>query len=91
MPQIVEASNEITAMYNRNLALAASDGLYDRQAVSTASMGMSEDCSACYSANPACTGRLSDEASRFLLAEAYRADQVATYAQACWEWVKTHE
>ena len=37
---------------------------------------------------PASDGRLSDEASEFLLAEARRADEVANWAGTCWRWLQ---
>lgn len=38
--------------------------------------------------DPASDGRLSDEASEFLLAEARRADEVANWAGTCWRWLQ---
>ena len=39
-------------------------------------------------AEPASEGRLSDEATEFLLAEARRADEVANWAGTCWRWLQ---
>lgn len=38
--------------------------------------------------DPASDGRLSDEATEFLLAEARRADEVANWAGTCWRWLQ---
>lgn len=39
-------------------------------------------------ADAASAGRLSDEASEFLLAEARRADEVSNWANTCWGWLR---
>ncbi|UAW07567.1 hypothetical protein AIIMSPlu_005 [Pseudomonas phage AIIMS-Plu-RaNi] len=38
--------------------------------------------------DPASDGRLSDEATEFLLTEARRADEVANWAGTCWRWLQ---
>jgi len=71
---------------NRRLA-AAAGGLRDPFAapacpVSTAPDGTVDPAAA------ATVGRLSDEASQFLLEFAYDADRAAEYASTCHQWVK---
>lgn len=72
---------------NRRLA-AAAGGLRDPFAapacrpVSTAPDGTVDP------ADPTATGRLSAEASEFLLDLAYDADRAAEYASTCYRWVK---
>lgn len=78
---------------NRRL-VAARGGLYDRpdsgrgstSASSTQSVSASQPASA-----PACEGRLSDSATEFLLQMTKRADDLAVYAQRCYEWVNREE
>ena len=85
----MELRDEISTLYTKNAALASSRGLWDNgQGGQASGVEVSRDypsgCSACPSAN----GRLSGEASDFLLAEAYRADQLALYAATCYEWLR---
>lgn len=84
----VQASNKINDLYADNLRLASEySGLYDRYATSSCAMSGKPDTPS--GANNATTGgRLSNEASGFLLNESRRADEAAAYARTCYEWIK---
>ena len=72
---------------NRRLA-AAAGGLRDPFAAASTCPVPTDSDSAVDSAAAAATGRLSDEASEFLLEFAYDADRAAEYANTCYKWVK---
>ena len=72
---------------NRRLA-AAAGGLRDPFAAASTCPVPTITDSAVDSAATATTGRLSAEASEFLLDLAYDADRAAEYASTCHQWVK---
>ena len=71
---------------NRRLS-AELGGLRDPFAAPACPVSTAPD-SAVDSAATATVGRLSDEASQFLLEFAYDADRAAEYASTCYRWVK---
>ena len=82
-----ENRTRLAALRADNRRLAAAGGLRDPFAapacpVSTAAGGTVDP------ADPTATGRLSAEASEFLLDLAYDADRAAEYASTCYRWVK---
>lgn len=72
---------------NRRLA-AAAGGLRDPFAAASTCPVPTDSDSTVDSAATATVGRLSDEASQFLLEFAYDADRAAEYANTCYKWVK---
>ena len=73
---------------NRRLA-AAAGGLRDPYPVApTCPLPTDSDSAVDPAAAAATVGRLSDEASQFLLEFAYDADRAAEYANTCYKWVK---
>ena len=72
---------------NRRLA-AAAGGLRDPYPVAPACPVSTAAGGTVDSAATATVGRLSDEASQFLLEFAYDADRAAEYANTCYKWVK---
>jgi hypothetical protein len=63
-------------------------GLYDSQATCGDSTPSPNPSASAKPATPPTGVRLSKEASAFLLAEARRADQAATYAETCYQWIR---
>lgn len=84
-----KATRQLAAIRADNSRLARElGGLRDPfAAASTCPMPTDSD-SAVDSAATATVGRLSDEASQFLLEFAYDADRAAEYANTCYKWVK---
>ena len=72
---------------NRRLA-AAAGGLRDPFAAASTCPVPTDSDSAVDPAGAAAIGRLSAEASEFLLEFAYDADRAAEYANTCYKWVK---
>ena len=72
---------------NRRLA-AAAGGLRDPYPVAPTCPLPADTGSTVDPAATATVGRLSDEASQFLLEFAYDADRAAEYANTCYKWVK---
>ena len=72
---------------NRRLA-AAAGGLRDPFAAASTCPVPTDSDSTVDPAAAATVGRLSDEASEFLLEFAYDADRAAEYANTCYKWVK---
>lgn len=72
---------------NRRLA-AAAGGLRDPYPVAPTCPLPTDTGSTVDPADPTATGRLSAEASEFLLDLAYDADRAAEYASTCYRWVK---
>lgn len=88
-----EKSAELSTIRDDNDRLASElGGLRDPYArlEFPACMGVSTGESPGNSSNKAPTGRLSKEATKFLLDFAEEADRAASYAQTCYRWLNPH-
>lgn len=84
-----KATRQLAAIRADNRRLARElGGLRDPYPVAPACPVSTDSDSAVDSAATATVGRLSDEASQFLLEFAYDADRAAEYANTCYKWVK---
>ena len=82
-----KATRQLAAVRADNRRLARDlGGLRDPFAAPTCPVSTAPDGTV-DSAATAATGRLSDEASQFLLEFAYDADRAAEYASTCYKWV----
>ena len=96
LAQEIEVNNakhkqELAKLTRDNRRLVAERGLYDRGA-SQSDCAMPADPNP--TGKPACTAtgnRLSAGLSEFLLRQFERADEVAAYAKACYEWIQRLE
>ena len=84
-----KATRQLAAIRADNRRLARDlGGLRDPFAAASTCPVPTDSDSAVDSAATATVGRLSDEASQFLLEFAYDADRAAEYANTCYKWVK---
>jgi len=84
-----KATRQLAAIRADNRRLARElGGLRDPFAAASTCPVPTDSDSAVDSAAAATVGRLSDEASQFLLEFAYDADRAAEYASTCHQWVK---
>lgn len=84
-----KATRQLAAVRADNRRLARDlGGLRDPFAAASTCPVPTDSDSAVDSAATATVGRLSDEASQFLLEFAYDADRAAEYASTCYRWVK---
>ena len=85
-----DATTEIRTIRNDNARLARElGGLRDpgKRPGATPGLGSTQGTAPGCTHDPAAAGRLSEEATRFLLDFAEDADRAAAYANACYEWV----
>ena len=85
-----DATTEIRLVRNDNARLARElGGLRDpgKRPGATPGLGSTQGTAPGCTHDPAAAGRLSEEATRFLLDFAEDADRAAAYANACYEWV----
>jgi len=63
-------------------------GLYDRYATCSSASMPTDTATAPQPTAPASGAKLSKNLERLLLSESKRADEAATYAQTCYNWIK---
>jgi len=63
-------------------------GLYDRYATCSSASVPTDTATAPQPTAPASGARLSKKLEGLLLSESKRADEAATYAQTCYNWIK---
>ena len=94
LAQEIEVQNakhkqELAKLTRDNRRLTTERGLYDRYATPSDCPVPGNAGTTPQPARPSTGTRLSTELSEFLLRESERADQAASYAKTCYEWVQS--
>lgn len=96
LAQEIEVSNakykqELAKLSRDNRRLVAERGLYDRGTAQSDCPVSGNTATPSQPARPSTGARLSAELTEFLLRQSERADEAASYAKTCYEWVQQLE